>query len=654
MPDVSNLSAEIDNFFRAVVGRPAEPYRRKIIQNNVDSAARMKAHNTICDIVAPAKDAFHAMGDSLCNYLLILREHQPNSPLLTRIAAALVRVVMHLSDCARYEEKPVRAVAFAEYIRTLCPENAEAHMRIGLSLPLIPTRPNGATSLKAFYHFCVYLANRAVDVSSPPAQVVHIAAKNASNRVRALERQISPPDKIDIFAERFISACWTTLTCEDMMKVHKAVLILGNAELWKSAREFVATGDLDERQEEIESALLHAVGIAIFVRYRLTRKGNFDRAVCPKRIAAADALLRNFAAVLCEAVTTDLVRVRGRVRNRKKNRRRFFQKKRKKPNAVNPPNHSPEVLGMMCLNDRVAMSWVPPAMGPLSILLHFWSKTLESIIEVQLGPFVEFYRQLKQLLLEFTRFQEVSGTTEYLERVRSLLVSHSEVPSLNEDLYLCNFRACKNQDLFRNIVVQKIVPPTFLKGDSNGMLDRAVAELMKANQRYETVVGPASVRHLEAFGQQVAKKLRSTIPTGVMVSSTTSNFLVMLALRKQRISRMADVLRTYKCGLIGIETTPRAPAGTPLPPVQDVLDTQPNDSEGLETCPLPGQLKRRYVRFSSQECNPAERERNLGKRRRLIGSEPVASLLTDRACSSEQQDIETSPDQNLRQSQSVN
>lgn len=635
------------------MGRPADPYRRKIIQTKITNETRMQAHNTIRDIVAPAKDAFHNMGDALCNRLLILREHDPNSPLLATIAAALVRVVMHLSDCARYEEKPARAVAFAEYIRTISPENGEAHMRIGLSTPLIPAHPDGATSLKSFFHFCVYLANRSVDVNSAPAQVAHIAANNAKKRIQVLERQLSPPRKCDLFAQRFISACWTTLTCEDMKAVEKVVLTNENVELWSVTREFVTTEQVGERHEEIENGLLHAVGIAIFTRHRLTRKGNFNRAVCSKRVAAADALLRNFASVLCDAVTNDLTRIRAKIKNRKKNRRRFYQKKRKKAKSINTAstNYPHQVLGLMCFNDRIEMKWMPPAMGALSVLLHFWSKSIETIKEIQIGPFVEFYKQLKQIDVEFNRFQELSGTNIYLEKVRSILISSNETPSLKEDLYLCNLIACKHYNLFRNILLQKISLATFLKGENDGILNRAIDHLISSNLNYEKVVGPTSFRHLEAFGQQIAKKIDNSSPWNVKLNITACNYLVMLAIRKQRISRMTDMLRTYKCGIIGIEAAPRAAGGTPPLPVRDVLESQPSDSDTSQSHPLPGQLKRPRVRGSSNDCNSVERERNIKKRIRLLGngggSQPVPSFNTQLICTSSsgsEQCVETSHD----------
>lgn len=691
----------------------------------------MSAHGKIQSIVSPAKDAFHEMGDVLAGRLMNLRQTGTNGNTngngvnssqnsqscqneVARVATGLIHVIMHLSDCARYEEKPERSLYFAEFIRTLEPDNPEAHMRIALTLPTVPRSDEsvGSATLQAFFHFCVFLSNRGVPCDSPEAKVVERAASRAKEWAYTLDRQATPPEKIALFAARFISAAWTILT-DEIPAARKAAAKQNNAKLWAAIRDIAITDKKGAERVQLEESLIHAVGIAIFIRYRLCRQGNFNTAVDEKRTAAADCFLRNFAAILCDAVCANVDQVIIAVRRRHKNRGRVRQRKRRKLNNNNNNSNqkagasskkqqqqaelTPDELRMGAFEELASMDMMPASLGALAALCHFWSKTMDSVdidtgtgidvnmdmVSQQMSQYVALYRRLKKVGKVMDRLQEVSGTTLYWERIRSTLMIHSEVPSLAEDVHLCNFGACRDVSMFKNRVHMKIPADSFLKYDDNpdhdanndysGMLHRAVNKM--GRQKYESIVRGACGRHLEAFAQRISKKVsrasngnnnrnsngsngnsnsnRNTKPKELTSSAACA--LVMFAIRKQRIGRMTRYLETYQDGIIKTAATDREKKerdnaanrrngnnnsiNIDAADDDDILET-PDSNEGEElvrlgSSQMPGQLKRRARRNSSEDADSAYYARNMAKRRKVNGTNGSNSGISTAATTNE-------------------
>lgn len=576
------------------------------------------------------KKALHEVGESLSIRMVELIDAESDSTQSERISSALVHVLMHLSDCARYKEKHDQAIKFAELIRVLKPGDPESHMRLGLSLPLTSSHMDAPVTLKAFYHLCVFLANRGVPLNSPEAKIVHIAAQNASAREHVLSRKPSPPEPAILFVLRFISACWSVLT-DNITQARKSAL---STRLWLSASEFLAVKEVKgtestKHRQVTEDMLLYTVGIAIFVRHRTSRKGISDASFCDKRAIAADALLRKLLVALCESGISDLQRLNALVKNGKKSRRRAMRKKRRH-NGQSIADSLSDELGASVFSENASVEHLPASLGALAILSHFWSKVFENvIIPQQERPVAEALRALNSVIRELDQFQEISGTTPYCARVRSTIVSLplAEVPSLKEDILLGSFKPCRERELFKIVVLHSVRPKRFFAEKDRGAdygqkilsaIDHALDKL--GSSRYEEMVSLAAQRHLNAYGQRMQRLLYKQ-GSPFLMKPMACSVLTTFAIRQPRIERMKHKLSAYAGGRLANMILSTPPGATQSPLFRDVLST--HSSEGSfgndeSDPPQPAQQPCTYVRSSSSDNDSITWARNVAKRRRQM------------------------------------
>ena len=518
-----------------------------------------------------------------------------------RLRTALLHTLMYISDCYRYLLQHQKSKDAAELMRILAPGDAEAHMRVAINLAMLSEDDRDCS---AFFHYCSFLANRNVSVDHREAVVVsrHVQNVRANNAVA--KRDVSPTRFQ--FTSLFIETLWSILAEDFDTSCQK----VKQDQLWKTFQGILGDG-VSSRD------LLLIVGCLIFVHHRISPQGNKEGKTL-LQTDLTETIVCKVIGILAAQVSSCLRELNKTIRARKKNRRRAMQKKRRLDGAV-VTGVAPEILGFEVLKSIADVDAHIPYLGALTFLAHYWSKArMAPSPSSDFNGMATALQSLHQVMQELLNFEKITCTSSLTGVIGSRIIADlsDAFPAMQEDIMFCNYNPCKQQSMFRNILIQEVPFPAIFGGQEQGLIKAALRNL--GDSTFESLVNEPVRRHLEAFGQKCLK--RSAIEFSMDKASSAA--LVSLTLRKFRINRL--ILGLEKVG--GGKLSRMIAAGETNHAVEERSD---DECEVEERPPLGQPPEGGQEDSLQQDLTSREIGFRLRKRRRLMGTSTPADVEPD-------------------------
>jgi hypothetical protein len=542
--------------------------RGKLAQAVVKNAAKWAGK--VRGVVESRIGAFYSIADLAAARMVSLTKDHAASERLLCFTSATKSALMCISDCERYLEDYSRARAAADFVRCMSPEDPKAHAKLAL-LGWKGTGAPGGDNLRAMHHFCFELANDPPPALHGDALVSRFVAHVNEERARAGPTSTRAKSVKYQFSCAFINLAWSLLVDGNFGRVERGIRDECGS-LWGSLERCLQqpSGHADHL---CEADLVHVVGIAMYVRHRLSPQGDPDDRLHPHRARLADRMICCLMVRLCKKVESNMQALADAMRARRKNRQRSMQKKRRaRTSAPAAPAgaagaHIPAAsapAGLELFASVHGKADYSHPLGALSFLAHFWSKSLVITPDCALAPFKDVLDRVGNICASMDRIAEPAGITGIFAQVDTSVMSAAvpiagslgALPPLLEDIEFAAFRPCKVREMFRRVRLTKLFIQHLLPGREDGAVARALHAL--AGSSYSAHVEPTAVKHLDAFSQRVVK-LSVTRAGGCAggVGSEAVRGLVRLALRKQRLLRVRRRLAEHASGRIVRYRQPR-------------------------------------------------------------------------------------------------
>lgn len=299
-----DICRELDMLFQLTVSRPARALRQILERRNMNCSVRKQARDQLHAVVNQPLQTMFLIGDTLIQALLQAVDVDKiigTDTHFKRIRQALLRLLMYVSDCHRYQFNNGRAFDAARLMSLVAPRDPEAHMRLALtgaqltnvpinSTNVIRNNDIGSDRLEHFFHFCTFLANRSVPLQHNEASVVHkfvascrlslssLLFQNVGNRQE--ENRNNNEDitiKPELFVPLFIDSVWSCLTPRRIgsySDVNEANM--RRDRLWKTFRMVVEWNNGDEEHKKkvlSQRECEHITGALIFASHRTVDLG---------------------------------------------------------------------------------------------------------------------------------------------------------------------------------------------------------------------------------------------------------------------------------------------------------------------------------------------------------------------------------------------
>jgi hypothetical protein len=531
--------------------------RGRAVQADVKEPGRWQ--RKVSAIVAPQLPEFYSIADAAAARVLTLDDVSGMSSRSSSYLLALRSALLCICDCERYVDAFDRARSAAELVLCLFPGDADAHQKLGL-LAWKCTSSLSGSNLLAMHHFCFGLA------SSPPPEladdtlvvsrfVAHVRdemrlARPASSRGRSVKFQ---------FSCAFIEIVWSVLVAKDLAVV-KAQLSSEDG-VWDKLSQCLSKEAAD--MDSLEDAdLRHIVGVAMYVRHRVSPLGNDMMRLDPHRAQLADLLIARLILVLGEQVKSDMRALGSLMRARKKNRVRRNQKKRKasasaktSPHSCAPKQSDPAGLELFAYaHEKVAHA---RTFSSTSFLAHFWSKSVVISQESPLDLLKRVADTVDCVGETIDQFSEQSGLTGLFGHVTSYVMVAApsdpsgigSLPALDEDVLFSAFSPCYSREMFRRVTLTQVHPKHLLFGPSVDCVTRASEAQM--TRTHLSHARKAAGKHLDAFSHRMMKRAFSGgMDVSESVGNSTARVLVEIGLRRQRLGRIRRKIAEYAGGRI--------------------------------------------------------------------------------------------------------
>lgn len=589
-----DLAYEIEQMFPLAVARPATRLRGLLNKHSVSHQRAAWARKVIIAMLKTPIATFFEIADLLAENTLQnvgKRNHH-------RIRAALTRMLMYLSDCWRYTLDHAAAKNAAQMLQVFSPDDPEAHLRLAMNLSMLC---NGNQAIRPFYHFCVFLANRKVDVMHQEATVV-------TNFVQGLSRHlVETPEQRPVLEKRhffaiLIETLWTLLGND----LEKATDSVRRVPLWESTECFM-------QQSVSAEEMMNIVGAVMFVHHRCSPKGSPGGKLLPQ-CELADYLVGRFIHIACLKYSQTLHEVYIALQKRKKNRRRAMQKKRR-ANSNIPDRDKDVALGYEVFTEKVDIDAIAPSLGAISFLAHYWSKSRAAPSPtLKMKPLGRTLKALQDVNVEFEKIEKLTCTGPLANHIENkILDGHGgRIPAMSEDLKFCHFLPCQDQKMFHQTAFHEVPLAAILQKTEEGIIKPALKSI--GDQSHESLVAMTAERHLEAFSVRAAKEVM--IPDSILrLERPAACNLVCMTIRKCRIRRLVRDLEKVGGGHLR-----RMSLESSCEQAQEEAVVTAQEAEQL---PSPGQPRASIADLEDnfhEPITPGQLGAQVRKRRRLLGT----------------------------------
>lgn len=201
-------------------------------------------------------------------------------------------------------------------------------------------------------------------------------------------------------------------------------------------------------------------------------------------------------------------------------------------------------------------------LSSLSILTHFWVKTLAITPQCPLGPFKNLLDAVDRVTASCDRVAQPEGMTDVLGQVSSAVMnaglqSNSKqgiLPALAEDIAFASFRPCVSRNLFRRIRFLSPSLETVFEDGSNINVEAAREYFERVP--FDVHMGLISAKHLEAFSHRIIEAIvkngvgATNQPGSSDIEKDSMRSLVEFGLRKHRFFRLRLELTKHSGGRI--------------------------------------------------------------------------------------------------------
>lgn len=550
---ILDLCSELDFLFLFTVSRPLRPLRKVIERRGADISNRNQALSLLQKFIDRPLRTLLRAGDIILTSLL---QHIDDVVQHARLRAALLRLLMYISDCHRYLYNNARARDAAELMRLVAPRDPEAHMRLALTGAQIP---QSSMFLAHFFHFCAFLANRDVGLDHSEAVVAKnfvLSCRTVSSRTNSDAGENADCDTTALFATHFVDAVWSILT--DPFDTAKEKVL--DETLWSALRAALGNG-LGERDCQ------YIVAAVMFALHRTRPQAQPTLRLRPERELADEMVCRTILAI-SSCVQKGLNDMIATVRRRRKNRRRSEQKKRRADGrAVTAPDGT--IVAADILRVAVDFDEHTPALGALSFLTSYWAVHRAAPRPwSDLGTIAQTLTSLRSNVDSLSTLAQLTMTESLVNHVASKLLAATGpavFPALAEDVAFCHFAPCIDHDVLCHVVLHEVPLPSIVTpravdgGDDSGGNGGACKSGMRSGDEvdgvlrtclnnleqktFEKVVSMTTNRHLEAFSLQCAKETADWT-SGIERQSLCK--VVSMTVRKMRFMRLIwDLERLY-------------------------------------------------------------------------------------------------------------
>lgn len=558
-PVTEHISREIESLFIECIHTPTHALRGRADKADAKRPGVLKAK--VAAAIEPRLPELYAIAESARVFAL---SNSRRTDELHPLRLALRASLLCISDCERYLDSFGRARAAAELVLCLYPGDAAAHGKLGV-LAWKRTDSLSANNLLAMHHFCFELAN------NPPAildgkLVVSRFVEHVRNEWflarPGSSRRKSP--KFD-FTSSFISAAWSIVVDDDLQPV--AANVASTSSMWSKLEDCLE--EHAEASDRIdENDLKHIVGIAIFVRYRVSPSGNGTLRLEVLRADLADVFIARLFIVFGKRIHADMLALGKAMRARRKNRVRHMQRKRKTSStlgsaailtvpALTARDSQPAAAGL----DRFASARERVGEGKMlsigSFLAHFWSKSVVISQKSSLALYKEVLDVVDGIFHVIEQFDESAAFTSLFAQVTSTVMGASTkssespcvtLPALDEDVAFSTFGPCLAGGMFRRVNLTRAHDERILFGSDANSVAGTISKMENAGDAF--ILRPVCGNHSEAFARRI---FTSAFPNDTETRkdhATDLRALVELGLRKQRLDRIRRRITSYGGGRV--------------------------------------------------------------------------------------------------------
>lgn len=538
------IAVEIESLFLECVHRPTRYARGKLAQEHVKNASKWS--DRVESIVNSRLPEFYKLADQAAAAARRVQHHLKSEKYSRRYKAALMASLICICDMERYMYRYERAHLAAQFCQCLQPDAALIQEKIAL---LCWNRERSDDDLTPMFHFLAYLGSSA-PVSLSKASIVVKFVSYVQKRVSGRhESRSGPREAKSDFAKSYIIMAWTLL--DETIPLLEVQQLVHDETLWTDFSSALMTqtqdsGSLSERD------LFHIIGIAMFVRHRLSPLGDPNGALNSLRAEQADHMILYLVQTLARKSEHELLSIIMGMRNRKKNRQRSMQKKRKASTAskLAPPSTSADMSGAEIFSSAFQRLEKPRTLSALSILSHFWSKSLVIPPSCNLERFKSVLNQVEAVINAMDRLAEAPDITDIFARVTTSVMESTThtLPAMSEDIAFANFPPCKLRQILRRVNIQRLPLHEILTSPADGCVSRALECLQK--MPYEASMRQLASKHLEAYARAIFSQVHYDMGRNRNLNVEGACALIGVALRRHRIDRIRRKLIEYGGGRI--------------------------------------------------------------------------------------------------------
>lgn len=546
--------------FHLAVSRPTRPLRQLVDRCNTDTPIRERARILLRNVIDGPLRALLSAGDVILAALLRDIDDPSHH---SRLRAALLRLLMYVSDCHRYLYSNARSREAAELMRLVSPSDPEAHMRLALTGVQIACP---SAILSHFFHFCSFLANRNVALDHPEAVVVHnfisscrkAISSSTTNLANGNTGKDGDTDQsvTSAFILRFIDVVWSVITAGEEESKKK----VQDQTLWIGLRTAMSDGMPGHNYH-------HMIAALIFALYRTRPQADETLRIRPERLLV-DELVCSVILTMSEFIRQRLSEISADARRRRKNRRRCAQKKRRADGrtATGADENTAVAADVLCV--AVDIDGRTPGLGALAFLSSYWAIHRSAPRPwSDLRPMAETLTALRSIVDEMNAIAKLTATEPLVNHVSSKLlapVGSIDFPALPEDIVLRHFSPCSDHDELKHVVSHDVSLASIVTtsndnidtgfANNNGIAEQdskggALRNFLSqpGNRTYESVLLVTTNRHLEAFSMQCAKEVPNWTS---QADKKQLAKIVSMTMRKVRLMRLIGDLERVHGGTL--------------------------------------------------------------------------------------------------------
>jgi hypothetical protein len=599
-----HLALEIEMLFQDCVYRPTRAARTRLsLPKPANSEVLLKK---IHAIVKPRAESLYSVADHLSFELLRLRADVKADQKLLCFRAALLQILYSISDMSRYVRNFQTARAVSQLARCIQPDASVPQGKLGLIRWQDETLLDD--NLASMYHFCAELAELPPAALSNDLLACKFVTYLREECDRSSSRSLPASNKKLWFSMQFVSLAWTLV--DEQASVEAAKPAVENEDLWKELDDCLAAHE-SSINFMLEEDLLNLVGIAMYIRHRLSPSGYPSGALQQSRAMLADSLIRRLMISLCLHAQKEIEAIAGAASKRRKRKKQKEKKHMTDPSCIagfRPPsktehpgttgrpqmnrNMEPKSCGLqnqLATGDLVRDLDVfadvlekleePRMLGPLHTLSHFWSKSLNIPPNCPVGPYQEVATRVGSVVSALNVLSAPAWLTMLFARVASSVSETSKttsvMPALKEDVYFATFRPCYSRRMLSRKKIHKVRLRDLFHGSFKGTVVRAVSTFHTSS--FEALIGTESAKDLSNYARAALRDELNISKDGWPTTSDQadrSNFgiterhvatissLASMAMRKHGISRLQMVLAKHDCGRLLLQS-PQVPMDEP-------------------------------------------------------------------------------------------